>query len=262
MCCDQLKNREAPMVTTEIDNGVAILTLNRPEALNAMSKAMMQAFDRALDRIVADEGVRAVVVTGAGKAFSAGGDLAEFSRLLETDPPSLLATLAFNQRVLEKLEAAPAPVIAAVNGVAVAGGLELVLCCDVVVAAAGARLGDGHANYSIIPAGGSTARLPRKVPANVAMHLLFSAELFPASDFVAWGLVNKVVPDAELRQEAVTLARSYARHSRRVLAAIKRLTRGAGAPFAQLARSELEAFADYMSHPELANGLARFAGRK
>jgi len=250
------------MVTTEIDDGVAILTLNRPEALNALSKAMMQAFDRALDRIAADEGVRAVVVTGAGKAFCAGGDLAEFSRLLEADPSSLLATLEFNQRVFEKLEAAPAPVIAAVNGVAVAGGLELVLCCDVVVAAAGARLGDGHANYSIIPAGGSTARLPRKVPANVAMHLLFSAELFPASDFAAWGLVNKIVPNAELRGEAIMLARSYARHSRRVLTAIKRLTQRAGAPVAELARSELGAFADYMNYPDLANGLARFAARK
>jgi enoyl-CoA hydratase/carnithine racemase len=94
------------------------------------------------------------------------------------------------------------------------------------------------------------------------MHLLLSAELFPASDFVAWGLVNKVVPDAELRHEAVALARSYARHSNRVLTAIKRLTQGAGAPVAQLARSELGAFADYMSYPDLANGLARFAARK
>jgi enoyl-CoA hydratase/carnithine racemase len=250
------------MVTTEIDDGVAILTLNRPEALNALSKAMVQSLDRALDQIVADESVRAVVVTGAGRAFCAGGDLAEFSGLLEAGASSLLATLEFNQRRLEKLEAVPQPAIAAVNGAAVAGGLELVLCCDVVPAAVSARLGDGHANYSIIPAGGSTARLPRKVPANIAMHLLFSAELYPARDFGIWGLLNQVVPDADLRTTAVSLARGYARHSRRVLTAIKRLTRGSAAPVAKLARSELEAFADYVSYPDLANGLVRFAARK
>ena len=205
MCCGQPRNNEVPMVTTEIDEGVAILTLNRLEALNALSRAMMQSLDRALDQIVADERVRAVVVTG---------------------------------------------------------GLELVLCCYVFIAAVSARLGDGHANSSIIPAGGSTARLPRKVPANVAMHLLLSAELHAARDFAAWGLVNKVVPYADLRVEAASLARGYARHSRRVLAAIKRLTQGAAAPVAKLARSQLEAFADYVNHPDLSDGLMRFAARR
>lgn len=249
------------MVTTEIEDGVAVLTLNRPDALNALSTDMMRSLDRALDEIAADESVRAIVVTGAGKAFCAGGDLKEFSALLHADASSLLEALAFNQDVFQKLEAVPVPVIAAVNGVAVAGGLELVLCCDIVLAATSARLGDGHANYSIIPAGGSTARLPRKIPPNVAMHLLFSAELHPAQDFATWGLVNSVVPDADLRAAAVLLARSYARHSRRVLTAIKRLTQGAAAPVAKLARSELAAFANYVNEPELANGLARFAAR-
>jgi enoyl-CoA hydratase/carnithine racemase len=250
------------MVTTEIADGVAILTLNRPDTLNALSKEMMQSLDRSLDAVAMEEKVRVVVITGAGRAFSAGGDLAEFKGLLEVDPSSLLATLEFGQQVFEKLEAMPAPVIAAVNGVAVAGGLELVLCCDVVLAAASARLGDGHANYAIIPAGGSTARLSRKVPANVAMHLLFSADLYPAQDFAKWGLINEVVPDPDLLATAISLARRYARHSRRVLTAMKRLTRGAGAPTAKLARSELEAFADYINHPDLASGLARFAARK
>jgi enoyl-CoA hydratase len=249
------------MVTSEIEDGVAVLTLSRPDALNALSKDMMLSLDGALDEIIVDDRVRAVVVTGSGKAFCAGGDLREFSTLLDADPSSLLETLAFNQHVLEKLEAVPVPVIAAVNGDAVAGGLELVLCCDVVLAATSARLGDGHANYSIIPAGGSTVRLLRKIPPNVAMHLLFSAELYPARDFTTWGLVNKVVPDLDLPSEAASLARIYARHSRRVLTSIKQLTRRNGAPVAELARLELEAFAEYLNHPDLANGLARFAER-
>jgi enoyl-CoA hydratase/carnithine racemase len=249
------------MIRTETDDQVTILTLDRPDALNALSKEMMHALDRALAAAIADENVRAIVITGAGKAFCAGGDLLEFKRLLDADPASLLATLEFNQRVLEKVEAAPLPVIAAVNGIAVAGGLELVLCCDVVLATASARLGDGHANYAIIPAGGSTVRLPRKVPANIAAHLLFSGELKPAEDFVKLGLINAIVPDADLRAAAVSLARGYARHSRHVLAAMKRLSRGAPAP-AEIARLELKAFADYLNHPDLVGGLARFAARR
>ena len=250
------------MVTTDIEQGVAVITLNRADALNALSQEVMRSLGSVLDEIVADEGIRAVVVTGAGKAFCAGGDLREFATLLDADASSLLETLAFNQRVFEKLEAVPVPVVAAVNGVAVAGGLELVLCCDVVLAATSARLGDGHAKYSIIPAGGSTARLQGKIPPNIAMHLLFSAELYTAQEFMRWGLVNKVVPDADLKTEAVSLARAYARHSRRVLTAIKRLTRSNALPVGELARSELTEFADYVKHPDLARGLARFATRR
>lgn len=113
---------------------VATVTLNRPASLNAMSDEMVRGLDQVLDELAADKTVRAAIVTGAGKAFSAGGDLREFGRKLEADPKSLLATLAHNQGVLDKVERLPFPVIAAVNGVAVAGGLEVVLCCDVVLA--------------------------------------------------------------------------------------------------------------------------------
>lgn len=250
------------LVTADMEEGVAIITLNRPDVLNALSQELMRSLDGVLDDVVADDRARAVVITGAGKAFCAGGDLFEFAALYDNGAAKLLEALEFNQRVFEKLEAIPVPVVAAVNGVAVAGGLELVLCCDVVVAAASARLGDGHANYSILPTGGSTARLQRKIPPNIAMHLLFSGKLHPAQEFMNWGLVNKVVSDPDVRYQAVSLARAYARHSRHVLGAIKRLTLSNTLPVGELARSELSEFADYANLPDLADGFAKFTARR
>ena len=244
------------------DEAVAVITLSRPHALNAMSQDVMQALDSILDSVSADETIRAVVVTGAGKAFSAGGDLVEFAALREAGPHHLIDALAFNQRVLEKLQSLPTPVIAAVNGAAVAGGLELVLCCDVVIAASSARLGDGHAQYAIIPAGGATARLARKLPANIAMHLFFSAELYSAEQFAVWGLVNEVTPDSEVVSRAVALAKGYAQMSREVLAAVKRLTHASAGPLAELARFELQEFTSYVNHPDLVAGLQKFVARR
>lgn len=241
---------------------VGIITLNRPEALNALSQDMMRSLDGVLEDCAADQTLRALIVTGAGSAFSAGGDLLEFAALRDAGPSRLLAALEDNQRVLEKLEQLPFPVIAAVNGVAVAGGLELALCCDVVLAAATAKLGDGHARYAIIPAGGATARLPRRIPASIAAHLFFSAELYPAQQFATWGLVNEVLPAAELLSRAAALGRVYAGHSREVLAATKRLLQRSMGPAAELARAELEEFAHYVGSADLAAGFDRFAGKR
>jgi enoyl-CoA hydratase/carnithine racemase len=140
--------------------------------------------------------------------------------------------------------------------------LELVLCCDVVLAADSAKLGDGHARYAVIPAGGATARLPRRVPASIAAHLFFSAELYSAQQFAAWGLVNEVTPASELLSRAATLAGVYAGHSRSVLAAMKRLTRRNMGPVAELARSELAEFSQYVDSADLAVGLERFVARR
>jgi len=251
-----------PPVLFSRQERVGIITLNRPEALNALSQDLMRSLESVLDEIAADGTLRALIVTGAGTAFSAGGDLVEFAALRGSGSTHLLAALEYNQSVLEKLESLPFPVIAAVNGVAVAGGLELVLCCDVVLAADNAKLGDGHARYAIIPAGGATARLPKRMPASIAAHLFFSAELYPAQQFAAWGLVNEVTTAAELLNRATALAGVYAGHSSRVLAAIKRLTRGNMGPVAELARAELKEFARYVDCEDLAAGLAHFVARR
>ncbi len=253
----------SPPVTVSRSGAVAVVTLNRPRSLNAMSEEVVAGLDRVLDELAADDDVRAAIITGAGRAFSAGGDLRQFARQLEEDPQSLLATLAFNQRVLGKVEELPFPVIAAVNGVAVAGGLELILCCDVVLASDQAMIGDGHAKYAIVPTAGSTVRLFTRMAASRALHMLYGAELFPASKLLEWGLVNEVVPGDRLLDRAREIAELYCRQSPEVLRHMKRLARASSASrIRDGLRSELEAFRAHLKSRDLAEGLAAFREKR
>jgi enoyl-CoA hydratase/carnithine racemase len=216
-----------------------------------------------VDQLAADQTLRAVIVTGQGRAFSAGGDLLEFDQKLHDSPQRLLETLAFNQRVFNKLEALPVPVIGAANGTAVAGGLELLLCCDVLIAAEDARLGDGHAKYAVVPAGGATVRLFRKIPPNRAMQLFFSASLVSARELCEWGLINEVVPAPQLLPRAREMAAQFCRQSPEVLAHIKNLAR---AYFGALPhdgfQAELAAFERHIGGKDLAEGLAAFRDKR
>lgn len=242
---------------------VATITLNRPAAMNALSAEVMQALECVLDRLHAEDSARAVIITGAGRAFCAGGDLLQFGRELELDPPSLLDTLAYNQRVLRKLAALPMPVVAAVNGAAVAGGLELILACDVVIAAETARIGDGHAQYAIVPAAGSTVQLPIRMHGVHAMHMLFSAELFPARQCMDWGLVNEVVPAERLGDRVMEIAQNYCRQSPAVLRHIKALARAVHDNTVQTGmRAELRAFQAHLASRDLAEGLQAFREKR
>jgi len=250
-------------VLVEKEDSIAVVALNRPRSLNAMSVGLMRALDRALDEIAADPDIRAVIVIGRGKAFSAGGDLLEFQALMQENPQRLIETLAFNQGVFAKLERLPVPVIGAVNGTAVAGGLELLLCCDVLVAAIGARIGDGHAKYGVVPAGGATVRLFRKLPANRANQLFFSAALVSAEELYVWGLVNEIVPADRLLSRAKEIASQFVRQSPEVLATIKRLalaTIGHGAD--QGYQAEIDAYNDHIRGNDLAEGLAAFRDKR
>jgi enoyl-CoA hydratase/carnithine racemase len=257
------QSRPTDDVILERESGIAVITLNRPHALNACSKSLMLALDGALDQIAADGALRAVVVTGKGRAFSAGGDLLEFFEELQSDPQELIETLAFNQRVFAKLEALAVPVIGAVNGTAVAGGLELLLCCDVLVASEDAKMGDGHAKYGVVPAGGATVRLFRKIPANRAMQLFFTASLFSARELSDWGLINEVVPAPQLLTRAKEIASQFSRQSPEVLAKVKGLARAYfNANSYNGFQAELEAFAEHIGGKDLAEGLAAFRDKR
>lgn len=244
----------------ERDGSVAWLTLDRPDALNALDGQMLEALDGALGEIERDDVVRCVVLTGAGRAFCAGADL----KFVEAMPAEARtdATMAFLRRattVMTRLERLPKPVIAAVNGVATAGGMELVLCCDLVVAADTARFGDGHANYGLLPGAGASVRLPRKIGATRAAYLFFTGDLVPAGAMAAAGLVNEVVTLGELRGATAALASRIALKSPAMLRTIKSLARDAydltsDEGFA----AELDANVAHAATDDRAEGLAAF----
>jgi enoyl-CoA hydratase/carnithine racemase len=248
-------------VTLELRDGIATLTLNRPDQLNAMSRELMRSLAAQLDVLAGSAGLRVVVVTGSGRAFSAGGDLIEFDEALRSDPARLLADLRFNQQTMSRVEALPVPVIGVANGLAVAGGLELLLCCDLVLAAQGARLGDGHARYGVVPAGGATVRLRERISPSHAAQLFYTANLVDAQTLHAWGLVNEVLPGDRLMDRALALAREIARCSPEAVAHIKALT--ARSPERQQRfEAELERFAGHIGGEDLARGLSAFRAKR
>jgi len=210
-------------VTLALHGQVAWLRLARPEALNAIDQGVVDALNRHLTT-VEESSARVVVLTGQGRAFCAGADLKALATEDGTVPPESVARFVQGiSQALRRLAQLPLPVIGAINGLAVAGGLELLLACDIVLAAEGAEIGDAHANYGLLPGAGGAVRLPRIVGATVAKYMMFTGRFWPAGELVAHGLVNEVVPGAELEERATALARELARRSRGGLATMKRL---------------------------------------
>lgn len=237
--------------------------LNRPTAMNALSPALLDALDAAIAQVAADASVRALVVTGNGRAFCAGADLSSaLDSLTSGDPAELLDFVAHASATLARLEALPIPVIAAVNGLALAGGLELVLCCDLVVAGESARFGDAHANYGLLPGAGGSLRLPRKIGATRAKRLLFTGELATAAAMRDAGLVNEVVPDAELEVAVTRLVDAIAEKSPLSVRAMKQLVdEGLGPPEKGLRREQM-ALASHVHSWDLREGLTAFREKR
>jgi enoyl-CoA hydratase len=215
---------EYEAITLERRGGAAWVTLNRPEALNAVNQELLDDLDRAMDVAEADPDVKVFVVTGAGRAFCAGADLKRVrDATVGRETGGMDGFLSKFMDVTCRLEQLPMPVIAAVNGLALAGGLELVMCCDLVIAADSAKLGDAHANYGLVPGAGNSVRLPRKIGQTRASYLMFTAEFVPAAELVDAGLVNFVVPDDQLVAAVDELVGKMAGKSPLGLARMKRL---------------------------------------
>lgn len=272
--CATLRDALAPLpqrydvipccVRLDVADRVAVLTLDRPDALNAASRALMWSLDLRLREVAALSDLRAVILTGAGRAFCAGGDLIEFSAALDAGGSELVDTLSYNQQVISMIEALPVPVIGAVNGVAVAGGLEMLLCCDIVLASDKARLGDGHAKYGILPTGGSTVRLRDRIGPARAAQLLYTAGLIDAETAREWGLVTEVTPPDQLMTRATALAAEIAACSPAVLAEMKHLLSPEARSLNQdtRLRAEIDRFAAYQSGGDLKEGLRAFREKR
>jgi len=192
------------LVQVEINDHVATLTLNRPEAMNSFNVALVRALGERLGELRFDNSVRVVIVTGNGdKAFSAGADLKERAAMT----PEQVKAFIFNiRRLMDDVELFPRPVIAAVNGVALGGGTELALASDIRLASETATMGLTETRLAIIPGAGGTQRLPRLVGKGIAKELIFTGRRIDAQEALRIGLVNAVYPPAELLGAARRLA--------------------------------------------------------
>ena len=253
---------DAPPVLVEQDGPVGIIRLNRPDKFNCLSMDVMRRIAGGLDRFESDQTVRAVLIAAEGKQFCTGADLAEVESL-RGDRAALADFIAAGHAALQRLEASPLPVVAAVQGLALAGGLELMMACDVVVAAASARFGDQHAQFGLIPGWGGSQRLPRLIGLRRAMDLFLSAAWIDAKTARDWGLVNRVAKDSALRTEALALCRTLAERSRSGLATMKRLARqGLDGPLADGLAVEQAAAPDALMSTDVTEGLAAFKARR
>jgi enoyl-CoA hydratase len=206
----------------EIADDIAVVTLNRPEAMNALSKAMRQALYDGLKQVEADPNVKVIVLTGAGdRAFTAGLDLKE----LGSDPRGMSAANATtaNSNPVKAIETCSKPVIGAINGVAITGGFEVALACDILIASDRARFADTHARVGILPGWGLSQKLSRLIGIYRAKELSLSGNFLDAKTAEAWGLVNRVVPHEELLSVAKKLAADIASVPESTVATYKKL---------------------------------------
>lgn len=246
----------------EVDEGVAVLTLNRPSALNALNAVLKDELADAIGRIGNDPGVRAVVLTGAGRGFCAGGDIKE----MQPDGGPLATKRKLNRilaTVLVPLATLKKPTIAAVNGFAVGAGFNLALACDMILAADNAVFSQIFVRVGLVPDSCGLYFLPRVVGLNRAKELCFTGREVPAAEAASLGFVNRVVPAAELMPAARSLARDIAQGPAVAIALTKTaLNLSSTASLADMV--ELKALAQSLaaSTPEHAEGLTAFAERR
>src|SRR6185295_4908150 len=261
-----IRSQEAALdfetITYAADGGVARITLNRPDRLNAISPALLHDLDRACAVVEGDADARAVTLTAAGRAFCAGADLIAV-RELSPDPERWGAFMRLWHRVFDRIEALPVPVIAGVHGLALAGGLELVLVADLVVADEAARLGDQHANFGLVAGGGGSQRLPRVIGARRAKELMLLGGWLAAPEALAWGLVNRVVPAGTVTAVVEEMAAALAAGSGSANRTVKALVaRAFDTELAEGLELERRLVAEHMRSADAAEGLRAFAEKR
>jgi enoyl-CoA hydratase len=216
-------------ILREVIGPVGLITFNRPETLNALDMPTLRALDCAVDAMEADEAVRVILFTGAGRAFVAGGDIADLNSRQGLAHYQEFAE--FIHKVFRRIETCDKPTIGAVNGWALGGGAELMLALDIRLMADSAKVGVPEITLGLFPGAGGSQRLMRQIPLCRAKEMMFSGEPIDAEEAVALGLANRVVPAAELMDAALALAENIAQKSPLVLKLLKRtLSAGADMP--------------------------------
>jgi len=242
------------------EEGVEILTLKNPP-VNALSTALLAGLSRHVDEISHDPKARAVVLTGDGQYFSAGADLKEMATMDLTAAPDVVRK---GHELFHRIASLHPPVIAAINGLALGGGLELALSCDLRIAGESAKLGAPEVNYGLMPAYGGTQRLPRLIGVPKAKELIFTGAMISAAEALRIGLVNKTVPAGQELRAARDLAHTIAQRAPKAVQAAKRaITEGLQLPLAQGIEGETKLFeTEVLASQDLGEGIMAFVERR
>ena len=243
------------------EDRVALVTVDRPERLNALNTQSLQELLATFERLASDSSVRAIIVTGAGdRAFIAGADIAEMK---DKSPSEALTFARLGQAVCSAIEAAPQPVIAAINGYALGGGCEIALACDIRLASETAVLGQPEVALGVPPGWGGTQRLPRVIGPGLARELIYTGRRVRAEEALRIGLVNAVYPPAELLERARALAAEIARNAPLAVRLSKEaIRRGLDVDLAAGLALEAQAFALAFSTADQREGMSAFLEKR
>lgn len=247
-------------IRVAVADGVGVLTLDNPP-MNLVTLTLTRELDTALGRLVGDPGVRALIVTGAGeRAFCAGSDIKEFAAVADDVVGKKLGA---ENAAFSRLAAFPKPTIAAIDGVAYGGGLELAVCCDLLIAGAEARLALPEVKLGVFPGSGGTVRVPRRIGEARAKQLMFTGEPIDAATALAWGLVNQVVPRGQALATARALAARLATLPGRALALMKQAVAvGLSHPEEEAVRRTLALSADVFGTADCREGARAFVAKE
>jgi len=249
-------------VLHSIDGNVGIIELARPEKFNCLTLEVVKAIDNARSEFEANHDVRAILIRAQGKHFCTGADLDAVKKTIQNQT-ELDDFISFGQGALMRLEASPLPVVVAVQGLCLAGGIELMLCADICFAAESAHIGDQHAQFGLVPGWGGSQRLTRLLGLRLALDLFFSARWMKSQEAHAAGLVNYVVSDDRLNDEAMEYCKTLATRSRTGLAEMKRLAReGLELSLAAAMRLERDCAVRHLQGSDVTEGLAAFEARR
>ncbi|MEW6243689.1 MAG: enoyl-CoA hydratase-related protein [Bacillota bacterium] len=247
-------------IIVEKEARIAVITINRPPA-NALNAEAIAEIRQALTELEQDDEVRAIIFTGAGNyIFIAGADIGQFTTL---DMEKGLELIKAGQETFTAIELLKKPVIAAINGLCLGGGMELAMACDFRIMADSAKMGQPEINLGIIPGWGGTQRLPRLVGKTRAMELLLTGDQIKSQDALRYGLVNKVVPDNELMATAKNIARRLSMQAPLAIAAIKKVVfDGLGMDLRSALALEGETFIEVFQTEDAQEGIRAFLGKR
>ncbi len=245
----------------EDEGGIRVISINRPQQLNALNRTTIDQLDRALDQASSDRSVRVVIITGSGqKAFVAGADIKEFADFSVEEGRALSAD--GHRKLFDHVEKLEKPVIAAINGFALGGGLELAMSCHIRVASDNAKMGLPEVGLGVIPGYGGTQRLARLVGKGKAMEMILTAGMIKAEEALQWGLVNQVVPQEQLLSTCKEIASKIMKNSPMALAAAIRAVNAGYEPGANGLQREIEEFGNCFGTVDFKEGTAAFLEKR